>query len=369
MLLFFCALFFLGLFVFPFAQRFFITEKGTISLPRLDLFSSAFLCLSIVLGGTFMYATHTELPIYTWIIILLLLGGLFCFTQKELDLFKTNLIRLLLCVIGVFGVLLPMPNASFSYWLAGGILTVVWFLGWRLISNFDKYPLTSYVVSSGWTVALLMVGFVVKTFPSEIVFFATVLGISIFVISTKRLTYGFSNLGARTSEISGFIWSGIWTIFLLQSSVVILVLIYGYYFVEMTVLLVEYLKKRQLKTLLLQSLVDDKKRKKAIYYVFIHVVIMAFLAAALPILNAGPNMTVYATLLLGGAICCNLYNHLKNPDRSLGSWREIFSELKTGVSELPKASKAFAKEVKSGLKTQSRKKKVSGKKKGVKKKK
>lgn len=361
-------LFFGGMLAFSLGQRFYFCKNSKFSLTKLDNFSSIYLCLSIVLGGTFLYGANPNLPLYTWIVMLGLLGGLFYFSQKKQGSLQKTLFQFGICALGVFGVFMPMPQANIFYWLQGFILLISWYLGWQIFTNFDRYPMTSSLVSTGWGIAFLLILSIFWGFPPAIGLFAVIMGISVYVACNKRSSYGILNLGPCSSEIAGFAWAGIWTACLLQADMSVLVLAYGYYIMEMIFLATRFFKKKPLETLLMQALSNEKRRKKAFSNIFVHVVAMAFVVALLTIYNVGPRMTIYISLLFSFVVIADLYNHLKNWERPIGTWKDIFSTVKEGVSALPKASSHLAKEVKSSLKTQTKKKKLVVKKKTVKKK-
>lgn len=361
-------LFFGGMLSFSLGQRFYFCKNSKFSLTKLDNFSSMFLCFSIVLGGTLLYGSHSHLPLYTWIILLGLLWGIFYFSQGQRKDLQRTLFQLGICALGVFGVLMPLPQMSILYWIQGIILIASWYLGWRIFANFDRYPVTSSVVSTGWGVAFLLVLSIFWSFPSEISLFAAILGISVYVISNRRSSYGIFNLGPCSNEIAGFAWAGIWTACLLQADVSVLFLAYGYYIMEMIFLLTLFFKKKPLETLLMQALPNEKRKRKAFSNIFLHVIAMAFLVPLLTIYNMGPRMTIYVSVLFSFVITGDLYIHLKNWDRPIGTWKDIFSTFKGGISALPKASSDMVKEVKASLKTHTKKKKSVVKKTSVKKK-
>ena len=362
-----------GMLAFSLGRRFFVS-KSKLSLPKLDTFSAIFLCTSMLLGGIVLYGFSPDIPVYTGVVMMLLIWGLFFFSRQKFSLGKKALFQIAICALGVFGVLMPLPEMSLLYWVTGIILIISWAIGWHLFCTFDKYPMTSHLVSGGWTTALLVTCCIIRSFPAEIGIYAAILGISIFTISTKRLSYFVYNLGGQTAEIAGFIWSGIWTICLLKINVTVLLLVYGYYLMELFILTLRRIHNKPEKTLLMCALENTKRRKKAILTVISHIFVMAFLVTTLTAFGANTRLTIYSSLIFTLMICYDLYNQLNELEHPIGSWKQIFSTLKAGLSTLPKASKDFAKEVKSGLKTQKRRKKATTKKstakrKGTKKKK
>ncbi len=356
-------LFFVGLLSFSLAQRFLYAKSDKVFLKKIDIFSAVFLSLSIVLGGTIVYGFNVNLPFYTWIMILLLLGGLFLFSQKNYPLKQKILLQLLLCTIGVFGVIMPLPELSIGYWIYSFFMIFAWLIGWRFFTTFDKYPMTSYLVSNAWAVALLVSCCILTVFPRELSAFAGILGVTVLVISLKRFSLGIYNLGPYLAEMSGFIWAGVWTTCLLSGNFSILLLVYGYYLMESLFLVLRRVKEQKMITLLSAGLENKDKRKKAIVSVFSHTFVMGILAAFMTILPMQASYIFLLSILFTFVVCYNLYCKLVDLNCSVGSWKDILGAFKGAILTLPTASKEMVKEVKNNLRTQKRTKKKSSKRK------
>ena len=201
-----------------FHQKFFLNHKefveGTVLYLALLLGVGAFSALSFIPASVVLLWGFAGL-------------GILSFSQSSLSMKKRLFSQALLCFASVLA--LYQFSESFFYSL---LLTFLWWGMWRLIVFFDRFPLTSFLVSLAWTMALLAMGLLIHTIPNGVVALVALLGVMTFLFSSLGALQKQPFLGQLISSMLGFIWAGVWVYFLRTGALFQTLTAFGYYLFE-----------------------------------------------------------------------------------------------------------------------------------------
>ncbi|MBE6446094.1 MAG: hypothetical protein E7021_01630 [Alphaproteobacteria bacterium] len=347
------------LFSFRLGQKNFIKSSKLLA-KELDNFSAFILTASFIVGTAFLSAVK-GLPIYTLNIFVGLLLAVFYFSQKKLTKLKKNLIYFALSLVAVLGLLLPQESFSFYYLFGCSFLALLWLIGWRLFCHFDKEPLVSYITATSWAFALFLVGMMIPVFGNVLGVFCAIIGVSVFAVLRSRLNLGVLNFGPFASEIIGFVFGGVWTLVILNTNPLLLILPYGYYLMEVCRTLIADVKKQNPETLFSVALKSEVRKKRAISVLFSHIFLLSVLAGVLSLLGFNVQKNNLVVLCLLVIVGFDLYNNLVNLERPVGTWKDMFSSIKEGIKQLPKGIKSALNTPKERLKKKKTTKKLKSK--------
>ena len=292
-----------------------------ITFYLVSLFSGGFL-------GIFFADVFSLNVFFVWAI-----GGwaVLCLEQKDLSIKKALPYQLLIVFLSVL--CLGYFSSEFN-WLALGSVLLTTILGvflWRVFVFFDRFPITSFLVTLSWIIPLIGVGFF-QGFPETLmlwVVFLTVITIVSMQVNLKQKT---PFLGQISASLIGFLWLGVWGYFLAKGAIIQTIDVFGYYLFEGAVLLIALLKRKPLETFLFHLIQNPKYIKKAVSVVFYHLLILGF--CGVMTVQTPFNYACSLNLVVLAIVFTDLYIRLGAFENPIPTWRELFSDTKQSVLSL-----------------------------------
>ena len=220
--------------------------------------------------------------------------------------------------------------SGFSF-LALGIALLTTVLGvflWQMFVFFDRFPITTFLVTLSWIIPLLGVGFF-QGFPGMLmlqVVFLTVITIVSMQVNLKQKT---PFLGKISASLIGYLWMGIWCYFLAKGAIFQTVSMFGYYIFEGIILFIAYFKRKPLETFLFHLIQEPKFIKKAVSVVFYHLLILGF--CGIMTMQMPFNYACSLILFVMFVVFIDLYMRLAAFEKPIPTWRELFSDTKKSI--------------------------------------
>ncbi len=311
-----CALMTLGLF---WGLKFF-PHKLINKYPS-ELVETGVLYFALLFGGSVL-CIEGYLPVS--LLVLSGIGGLITISISALSPSKTWKYGLsaLLCYFSVL-FFYQFWGHSLFYSFA---LTAVWGLLWAVFVFFNRFPLTSSLVSFSWMLGIVCVGPIMSGIPRMIIAESALLGISVMVYSRFKLLQKKLILGETTSFLIGFLWSGVWTYFVSQGGLFQTITAYGYYLFEGIILGLAFFFQKKIITF--PSDIVSKLSSKSTAIIFSHLLILSFLS----MLTMRMNQSIIPVLIFSVlVILLDLYMRLSALENPLPTWREMFRDAKDSV--------------------------------------
>ena len=196
--------------------------------------------------------------------------GVLSFSQRQFSTKKRIVYQFLLCFSAVL-----VLNPVFENILFLLLLALLWLVMWRTIVWFDRFPLTTLLVSLGWTMALVMTGLMIHTLSNAVVSIVALLGTLTLLFTSYQTLQKQPVLGRDISSVLGFAWAGVWVYFLNFGAFPQTLVAFGYYLLEALFLVVAFLYHKPFQTLLSKSLINSHCASKAAKSVFFHVLLLS----------------------------------------------------------------------------------------------
>ena len=260
-------------------------------------------------------------------------AGILSFSQIQISMKKHLFFQGLLCLASVLA-LYPFSENS----LTSLSLAFLWWFIWRVMVWFDRFPLTSLLVSLGWTMAILTTGLLLRTIPNTIVAITSLLGAMTFLFSSFKVSQKQPVLGQLISSLLGFVWAGVWIYFLKLGAVFQTLTAFGYYLFEVGFLIVALICHKPFQTLLAGSLTDPQLAPKAVKSVFSHILLLSLCATVMMRIPSASLFLLFALAVL----LLDLYLRLNNLKNPLPTWRELFKNAHQGMTDLVEQVKQTA---------------------------
>ena len=314
-LFFVCILIFFGIL---FGLKTYIRFYPAKFLAHQDIAEAVTFFLGILLGGGILFAFHPNLSLFVWII-----GGLCAFVLTFSSFSKKGKIflSLLLCWGMVWNLDPSTGPLTFKMLLS----TALWWGGWHLFAWFDRFPLTSLVVSLGWMLAFVSVGVLMRFMPVGCIVQVGLLGTATMALMYFKFSERKPFLGRMSSSLAGFLWMGVWGLFMVQGALVQTITAWGYYLFEIAVLGMALIRHRPLQTYLGRLLEQPALASKAFSAVFSHVLILSFLSAMTMHMMGSRIFLIFILLV----VLIDLYFRLHVLENPQPTWRELLKNTKT----------------------------------------
>ena len=276
--------------------------------------------LSILFADVFSLGVFFVWALGGWAVLVL--------EQKGLPLKKALPYQLLIVLLSIL--FMGYFPSTLNLLALGSILltTLLGVFLWRVFVFFDRFPITSFLVTLTWIISLLSIGFF-QNFPGALmlqVAFLTVITIISMQVNLKNKS---PFLGRISASLIGFLWLGVWCYFLAKGSIIQTVSMFGYYVFESIILLIAFFKKKPLETFLFHLIQEPKFIKKSVSVVFYHLLILSFCGVMTMQmeLNYATSLILFVTVI----VLVDLYIRLGAFEKPIPTWKELFSDTKKSI--------------------------------------
>ncbi len=286
-----------------------------------ELIETSVLYLGLLLGGSVLCAGG-YLPVS--FLVLLGIGGTSTIGISVLTPSKSWKCGLsaLLCYLSVL-FLYQFYGYSLFYSL---ILAVVWGILWAVFVFFNRYPLTSSLVSFAWMLGIVCVGLIISEIPRMLIAGSALLGTSVMMFSHFKTFQKKLVLNETVSFFIGFLWAGVWTYFVSQGGLFQTITAYGYYLFEGIILGLTFFFHKKSPSFLSDNVLKFSSKSTAI--IFSHLLILSFLSMMTMRMNQNIVSVLIFALII---VLLDLYMRLNALENPLPTWREMFRDTKDSV--------------------------------------